>query len=204
MMKVGKIISNKIVLKVTLILIVVLSLTPVLRVFADQSVEVPIATTDFVGTTYNDPKTFTVDVSNIKNAKQIFIEVTVSTTDDKYLRLITIEIDNVVVNEKLFRDGTKKYTAMISPASPNTLRYDVTNLVKGKDSVVVKIYVWHLSAGPYTWSVSAKFIGIISEDVVIPDPTNTSNSFAIPVYVASGGIGIALLGVAYVLKQRED
>ena len=77
-------------------------------------------------------------------------------------------------------------------------------MVKGKNSVTVKIYLYNLAAGPYTWTVSAKFIGILSDDITITDPSNPTNSIAIPVYMASGVAGVGLLGVAYYLKQRED
>jgi len=54
-----------------------------------------------------------------------------------------------------------------------------------------------------TWHVTAKFIAVLSENVVIPNPSG-EESFAISTYMASGGLGIALLGVAYYLKRRED
>lgn len=181
---------------------------PILTVYADQQVEVSICDTDFVGTTWSGgPKSFTVDVGKISNAKQIFIEVSLSSKDDKWLRVIYIVIDGTGVNAKDW-DVNKghKYTAVVSP-SGNNLRYDVTSMVKGKSSVKVEIYLYTLK-DPYTkasltWHVTAKFIGVLGDEVVVPNPSG-SESFAIPTYMASGGLGLALLGVAYYLKRRED
>ncbi len=185
-------------------LLLVLLAVPMARyALADQTVEVPITTSDFTGTTYSNPKSFTVDTSKISGAKQIFIEVSLSTDNDYYLRVLYIQIDSSGVNEKSF-DSSRKMTAIVSPGSQNNLRYDVTSMVKGKNSVTVKIYLYHLG-GSYTWHVSAKFVGVLSDNVVIPNPSGSSGeSFAVPVYIASGGVGLALLAVAYVLKQRED
>lgn len=184
-----------------LLVIAVIMATPAVRVLADQTIEVPIATVDFTGTTYNDPKTFTVDVSSIKNAKQIILEITLSTQDDKFLRYIYVTIDGVGINERT--NGARKFTAIVSPNSQLPLRYDVTGNVKGKDSISVAIYLYNLKAGPYTWTVTAKLIGIITDDITITDPTSGQN-IAVPVYIASGGMGLAFLGVAYYFKQRED
>lgn len=187
-----------------IILITVVLLVVPTNVYADQVVEVSITTNEnFVGTTYSSPKSYTVDVSKISQAKQVFIEITVKSVDDLYLRILYVQIDGAGVNEKVFKE-TQKMTAIVAPNSQNLLKYDVTNMVKGKNSVNVNIYLYNLAAKPYTWTVSAKFIGVLSDDIVITDPSNPANSFAIPVYMASGLGGVGLLGVAYYLKQRED
>lgn len=90
------------------------------------------------------------------------------------------------------------------------MRYDVTNLVKGKSSVSVTIYLYNLNSGPYTWTVTAKFVAVLSDSVVILNPfdgggeVGGTESIAIPVCIASGLTGLGFLGVAYYFKQRED
>lgn len=201
-----RIMSNKVFrVGLFLSLLLVLLIVPMAKyALADQTVEVPITSSDFTGTTWNDPKSFTVDVSKISDAKQIFIEITLSSSDDHYLRVLYVQIDGSGVNEKPFGSGDRKKTAIVSPASQNNLRYDVTSLVKGKNSVTVKIYLYHLVTNgvSYTWHVSAKFIGVLGDNVVIPNPSG--ESFAVPVYMASSASGLALLAVAYFLKRRED
>ena len=186
--------------------LLILMLIPVYLVYADEQVEVPICDADFTGTTWSTPKQFTVDISKIAGAKQVMIEISLSSKDDKWLRVLYITIDGVGVNAKDWKDGQKKYTAIVSP-SGNNLKYDVTSMVKDKSTVTVEIYLYTLK-NPYdksdtTWHVTAKFIAVLSENVVIPNPSG-EESFAIPTYMASGGLGIALLGVAYYLKRRED
>jgi hypothetical protein len=188
-----------------MLLTIITASVSIAYVYAEEQVTIPIATVDFVGSTYNDPQSFSVSVSDIKNAKEIFIEVNVKSTDDNWFRYITIEIDGQVVNPA--QKGARYYTAVISPYGDNPLRYDVTSLVTGKDVVDVTIRVWTLrnpyDKSPTTWSVTAQFIGILEDSIVLPPPTG-GEAVMIPVYMASGVAGLGFLGLAYYFRRRED
>ena len=124
--------------------------------------------------------TWRVDVSSIKDARQIVIYVYGCATEDPYVRFLLIYIDGHLVNptEKPTtpppsRVGSRSMertyfyyeTVTTTVWKKFEVQYDVTNLVKGKDYVTVKI---ELSTSTGEWIVRAKFIGIVEEKIYIP------------------------------------
>jgi len=117
--------------------------------------------------------TWRVDVSSLKDARQIAIHVYGYATDDPYVRFLLVYIDGQLVNptEKPTtpppsRMGSFYYKTVTTTVWKEfEVQYDVTNLVKGKDYVTVKI---ELSTSTGYWHVMARFIGIVEEKIYIP------------------------------------
>lgn len=129
--------------------------------------------------------TWRVDVSSLKDARQIAIHVYGYATDDPYVRFLLVYIDGQLVNptEKPTTPppssggsggggsigGEQPYfyykTVTTTVWKEFEVQYDVTSLVKGKDYVTVKIEL--LTSTGY-WHVMARFIGIVEEKIYIP------------------------------------
>ncbi len=164
---------------------------------ADETVTVNIASSvTFQNTGYN-LKSWTVDVSKLKNAKQIVIHVSGQASGDGYVRYLIIKIDGQVVNPRGSLKHWGSYTALVRSAFD--LRYDVTNLVKGKSKVTVEIGITTFVG---SWTVSAEFTGALDEVVIIPVDSG-SGGVAVPAAWMAAGGGLACLGLAWYLRSKE-
>ena len=191
--------------KVLLIASVLLIIAPIIAAYADQTVSVPIATNEVFEQTGLTTKTYTVDVSQLKNAKQITIYVTGKPENDPWLRSLVVIIDGQVVHSQPFDenhkwDGTvQAYSDVV--AGQFEVRYDVTNLVKGKDRVTVKLGI---STYVGRWTLSARFDGVVEDSITIPNPTPEQSTLSVPVSTASAAAGVAFLAAGVFMKRREE
>jgi hypothetical protein len=85
------------------------------------------------------------------------------------------------------------------------VRYDVTDLVKGKDTVTVKIGI---STFTGSWSINANFDGVLEDTITIPTGGSTaggsSNGITVPVATASAIAGVGFLIAGVFVKRREE
>ncbi|MEM5798104.1 MAG: hypothetical protein QXG26_01755 [Candidatus Aenigmatarchaeota archaeon] len=148
-------------------------------------------------------------MSKLSNAKQVTIYFKGTTSDDPYVRYLVIAIDGQVVNpqdlpsDRKFDNTITKFTDVIKSSAE--LRYDVTNLVKGKNSVVVKIGI--TTQAGYTWTVDAAFEGATADQVTIPVgpdiiPGTPEGGLTLPTGTALVIAGIACFAIAAYMKKR--
>ena len=167
---------------------------------ADTTKTINIASNIQFANTGYELKSYIVDVSAIKNAKQIVIHITGQGSSDPYLRYLLVKVDGQIINARTL-GGDKpwsSYTALVKDQFD--LRYDVTNLVKGKDSVTVEI---GLSTFTGSWTVSAEFQAVLEESTTIPMPGTEQESYTIKnSWLAAAG-GAILIATAYYIRQKE-
>jgi len=152
----------------------------------------------FANTGY-ELKSYIIDVSAIKNAKQIVIHITGQGSSDPYLRYLLVKIDGQVINARTL-SGDKpwsSYTALVKDQFD--LRYDVTNLVKGKNSVTVEI---GLTTFTGSWTINAEFQAALEESTTIPLPSQQEGYTIKNSWLAAVG-GIILIIAAYYIRQKE-
>ena len=188
---------------VPLVVVLVLALPLALGVaHADQSVTIPICSNQEFSNTGWTTKSFTVDVSKLSNAKQVMIHVSGKAVDDSYVRYLVVIIDNQVVNlqtlDRKWDGSISGFTDVVS--GQFDLKYDVTNLVKGKNSVTVKIGITTY----YKWTISAEFLGVQGDNINIPTPGNTtpSGGMEVPVPTAAAIAGLAFIGLGLYFKEH--
>jgi len=176
-------------------------LMPIMAAYADSTVTVPICTNQEFSNTGWATKSFTVDVSKISSAKQVMIHVSGKATDDKYVRYLVIIVDNQVVNaqtlDRKWDGSVSGFTDVVS--GQFDLKYDVTNLVKGKSSVTVKIGI----TTAYKWAISGEFIGVLGDNINIPLPNTTSEPTPVPVSTAAAVAGLAFIGLGLYFKKND-
>jgi len=108
---------------------------------------------------------------------------------------LVVKIDGQVVNPRSGPPKWGSHTAVVRNAFD--LRYDVTNLVKGRDKVTVEIGVTTFVG---SWSISAEFNGVLGDYTPVPTPGGET---PIPnTWLAAGG-GIACIGLAWYLRSKE-
>ncbi|MEM4177123.1 MAG: hypothetical protein QXS29_06135 [Nitrososphaeria archaeon] len=202
--------QSKMVRQLTILAIVLLAFAiPFSICYADQKITVPICSQQSFKDTAWTTKSFTVDVSKLSNAKQVTIYFKGTTSDDPYVRYLVIAIDGQVVNpqdlpsDRKFDNTITKFTDVIKSSAE--LRYDVTNLVKGKNSVVVKIGI--TTQAGYTWTVDAAFEGATADQVTIPVgpdiiPGTPEGGLTLPTGTALVIAGIACFAIAAYMKKR--
>jgi len=186
---------------VPLLVILVLAL-PFGVAYADQSVTIPICSNQEFSSTGWTTKSFTVDVSKLSNAKQVMVHVSGKAVDDLYVRYLVVIIDGQVVNphnlaDRKWDNSINSFTDTVS--GQFDLKYDVTNLVKGKNSVTVKIGITTY----YKWTISAEFIGVLGDNINIPTPGSTSETTSVPVSTAAAVAGLAFIGLGLYFKKNE-
>jgi len=176
-------------------------LMPIMAAYADSTVTVPICTNQEFSNTGWTTRSFTVDVSKISSAKQVMIHVSGKATDDKYVRYLVVIVDNQVVNaqtlDRKWDNSISGFTDVVS--GQFDLKYDVTNLVKGKSSVTVKIGI----TTAYKWTVSGEFIGVLGDNINIPLPNTTSETTPVPVSTAAAVAGLAFIGLGLYFKKND-
>lgn len=192
------------------LLIVAMLLAPVTMALADQQVSVAITSGQTFQNTGWTTKSFTVDVSKIRDAKQITIHITGTPTDDPWLRYMVVAIDGQVVHAQSLdashswdNGALNAYSDVVS--GQFEVRYDVTSLVKGKDTVTVKIGITTYTG---SWSINANFDGVLEDTITIPTGGSTAggsgNGVTVPVATASAVAGVAFLIAGVFMKRREE
>lgn len=178
----------------TAIAMVIVLLMAAPLVLADQLVKVTIVSGEVFQKTGYSFKSWTVDVSKIKDAKQITIKISGSPNGDPWARYLCVKIDGSIVNMK---SGSKwgGYTAIVSKSFH--LSYDVTSMVKGKSSVKVEIGITTFVG---SWTISAEFNGVVEEVTIIPGP---GNGQAVPTEWLAAGGGLACIAGAWYLRSKE-
>ena len=184
------------VLTATIAAIILLMATPL--VLADQLVKVTIVSGEVFQNTGYSFKSWTVDVSKIKDAKQITIKITGSASGDPYYRFLCVKIDGQIINQR--SDGGEWPGATAVVYKSFDLTYDVTNLVKGKSSVKVEIGITTFVG---RWTISAEFSGVLEEQTVIPGPGGDGGGWTIPTAWFAAGAGILCVAGAWYLRSKE-
>jgi len=183
------------VLTATVVAIILLMATPL--VLADQLVKVTIVSGEVFQNTGYSFKSWTIDVSKIKDAKQITIKITGSSSGDPYYRYLCVKIDGQIINQR--SDGGKWTGATAVVYKSFDLTYDVTNLVKGKSSDKVEIGITTFVG---SWTISAEFNGVLEEQTVIPGP-GSDGGWTIPTAWLAAGAGILCVAGAWYLRSKE-
>ena len=184
------------VLTATIAAIILLTATPL--VLADQLVKVTIVSGEVFQNTGYSFKSWTVDVSKIKDAKQISIKITGSASGDPYYRFLCVKIDGQIINQRSDGGEWPGATAVVHESFDIT--YDVTNLVKGKSSVKVEIGITTFVG---SWTISAEFNAVLDDYFIIPTPDGDGGGWTIPTAWLAAGAGILCVAGAWYLRSKE-